>query len=160
MRAVVMRVRWAAVHVAGETVGAIGPGLLALVGVERGDAAHDVEALADKIANLRVFDGAGGPARCVREVSGAVLVVSQFTLLADTRRGRRPDFGRAAPGEEAEPMVDALVARLRTYGLDVQTGRFGAAMQVESVNDGPYTVLVDTRRSLFETTPYGKTPPA
>ncbi len=150
MRAVVMRVTHASVRVADHTAGEIGPGLLVLLGVERGDSAHDVTYLATKVANLRVFDGPDGAWRSAREIHGTVLVVSQFTLLGDVRRGRRPDFGRAAPGPEAEPLIDEGVQALRALNLSVATGIFGAHMQVESVNDGPYTLLVETRRPFSE----------
>lgn len=148
-----MRVGAASVAVHGDVVGSTGRGLLALVGVERGDGPRDALQVADKVAHMRIFDavddGAGRDQRSVLDVQGEVLVVSQFTLLGDTRRGRRPDFFRAAPSAEAEPLVEAVVAQLRVLGLRVGTGRFGADMQVTSVNDGPFTVCVDTRRSLF-----------
>lgn len=149
MRAVAMRVRDASVSIAGEVVGAIGTGLLVLLAVERGDGPRDVLQMADKVASLRVFDGPDGSRKSVIEAQGAVLVISQFTLLGDTRRGRRPDFVRAAPAAEAEPLVRAVVEGLWSQGLQVATGRFGADMQVTSVNDGPFTVWIDSRRSLF-----------
>jgi D-aminoacyl-tRNA deacylase len=138
-------VRRAEVRVDGEVVGAIGEGLLVLVGVAPDDDAGRAEALADKIAALRIFrDDAGKMQHAVRDVAGSVLVVSQFTLFGDTRRGNRPSFIGAAPPEVAEPLVAALVARLRSLGLAVAEGRFGAAMEVESINDGPVTLLLDT----------------
>jgi D-aminoacyl-tRNA deacylase len=142
MRAVVSRVSAAAVTVDGEVVGEIGRGLLSLVGVARTDDAGTAAALARKIHELRIFPGDGG------EVSAAdlglpVLVVSQFTLYADTRKGRRPSWQDAAPGEIAEPLVEAVVAELTARGAAVATGRFGARMQVSSVNDGPFTVILE-----------------
>jgi D-tyrosyl-tRNA(Tyr) deacylase len=132
------------VVVAGELVGAIGPGLLALVGVAGGDAAADADALAGKIAGLRIFDdGHGRMNRSVADVGGEVLVVSQFTLLAETARGRRPSFTSAAEPEVAEPLVARLVAALDATGITTATGRFGARMQVSSVNDGPVTILLE-----------------
>jgi D-tyrosyl-tRNA(Tyr) deacylase len=134
----------ASVVVAGELVGAIGPGLLALVGVAGGDAAADADALAGKIAGLRIFDdGHGRMNRSVADVGGEVLVVSQFTLLAETARGRRPSFTSAAEPEVAEPLVARLVAALDATGITTATGRFGARMQVSSVNDGPVTILLE-----------------
>ncbi len=142
VRAVVMRVGSAAVTVDDEVVGQIGPGLLSLVGVARTDDVDTARSLARKIHELRIFPGADG------EVSAAdlglpLLVVSQFTLYADTRKGRRPSWQDAAPGEVAEPLVEAVVAELRARGATVATGRFGARMQVSSVNDGPFTVLLE-----------------
>lgn len=140
MRAVLQRVRRARVTVGEETVGEIAQeGLLALVGVARGDGPGAVETLVRKIAELRILPGETS----VAEVGAPVLVVSQFTLYGDTRKGRRPSWSHAAPGEEAEPLVDAVVAGLRARGIEVATGRFGAMMQVELVNDGPFTVIVE-----------------
>jgi D-tyrosyl-tRNA(Tyr) deacylase len=134
----------ASVVVAGELVGAIGPGLLALVGVAGGDSAADADALAGKIAGLRIFDdGHGRMNRSVADIGGGVLVVSQFTLLAETARGRRPSFSGAADPEVAEPLVERLVAALDATGIATATGRFGARMQVPSVNDGPVTILLE-----------------
>ena len=144
MRAVLQRVSRASVRVEGETVGEIGPGLLALVGVTQGDGPAEARRLADKLANLRLFeDDAGVMNRSVLEADGAVLVVSQFTLYGDTSRGRRPSWSAASPASHAEPLVEAVAAGLRTHGLPVATGRFGAHMEVELVNDGPVTVLVE-----------------
>ena len=142
MRAVVSRVSTAAVTVDGAVVGEIGAGLLALVGVARTDDVTRARALASKVHELRIFPGTDG------EVSAAdlglpVLVVSQFTLYADTRKGRRPSWQDAAPGETAEPLVEAVVAELRARGCTVATGRFGARMQVSSVNEGPMTLLLE-----------------
>ncbi|MFC0645330.1 D-aminoacyl-tRNA deacylase [Cellulomonas phragmiteti] len=139
MRAVVQRVTRAAVRVEGEVVGAIDrPGLLALVGVTPGDGPEQVELVARKIAELRILRDE----RSAVEVGAPVLVVSQFTLYADVRKGRRPTWNAAAPGAVAEPLVDAVVVALRARGLEVATGRFGADMAVELVNDGPVTILV------------------
>jgi D-tyrosyl-tRNA(Tyr) deacylase len=143
MRAVVQRVSAARVTVAGETVGAIGPGLLVLLGVGHDDDAAAGTALAGKIARLRIFaDEAGHMNRSVLETGGAVLAVSQFTLLADTRKGNRPSFMAAAPPEQAEPLYEGFLEALRTLGLEVATGRFGASMEVALVNDGPVTILM------------------
>lgn len=140
MRAVLQRVRRARVTVGEETVGEVTrEGLLALVGVARGDGPAAVETLVRKIAELRILPGETS----VAEAGAPVLVVSQFTLYGDTRKGRRPSWSHAAPGEEAEPLVDAVVAGLRARGIEVATGRFGAMMQVELVNDGPFTVIVE-----------------
>ena len=141
MRAVVQRVTRAAVHVDGEVVGRIDrPGLLALVGVTPGDGPAQVEVVARKIAELRILRDE----RSAVDVGAPVLVVSQFTLYADVRKGRRPTWNAAAPGPVAEPLVDAVVAALRARGLEVATGRFGADMAVELVNDGPVTILVES----------------
>lgn len=145
MRAVLQRVRAARVLVDGEVTGAIGPGMLAYVGVADGDTAAEAAWLADRIATLRVFAGEERAIdRSLLDVGGAALVVSQFTLLADTRRGRRPSFTGAAPPREAEPLVDAVAEGLRAQGVEVATGRFGAMMQVESTNDGPVTIVLDS----------------
>jgi D-tyrosyl-tRNA(Tyr) deacylase len=138
-------VREASVRVGERETGAIGAGLLVLVGAERGDGPPDVAYVARRIAGMRIFDGPDGGSVDVSQASGAVLVVSQFTLLGDMRRGRRPDFARAAPRAEAEPAVDAVVRALAEAGLRVATGEFGADMQVGSINDGPYTILLDSR---------------
>lgn len=146
MRAVVQRVSEAEVSVGGEIVGAIGEGLLTLVGVTHGDTTADAEALARKLATLRIFrDEHGLMNRSVVEVDGAVLVVSQFTLYGSTGKGRRPSFTEAAAPEEAEVLVDALVEDLAAEGLSVATGRFGAMMQVRLVNDGPVTFVIESR---------------
>ena len=142
MRAVVTRVSAAAVVVDDEVVGEIGTGLLALVGVARSDDADQAVALARKMHELRIFRGADG-AVSAADLGLPVLVVSQFTLYADTRKGRRPSWQEAAPGEVAEPLVEAVVAELRARGATVATGRFGAPMQVSSVNDGPMTLLLE-----------------
>ena len=145
MRSVVQRVRSARVLVDGELVGAIGRGVLAYVGVAEGDTEAEAAWLADKIAGLRIFASGERPSdRSLLDVQGAALVVSQFTLLADTRRGRRPSFTGAAAPEVAEPLVDAVAGALRERGVEVATGRFGAMMQVESTNDGPVTIVLDS----------------
>lgn len=144
MRAVVQRVQHASVTVGDRAVGEIGRGLLALIGVTHDDDDARARKLAAKIAHLRVFaDAAGAMNRSVIDVGGSVLVVSQFTLYGDTSRGRRPSWVAAAPPEYAEALVDMLVAELRGLGLEVSTGTFGAHMQVELVNDGPVTLLLD-----------------
>jgi len=144
VRAVVQRVAWARVRIEGQTVGEIGPGLLVLVGAAAGDTAADAAALADKLAGLRIFPDDGGRMnRSVDEAGGAVLVVSQFTLLGDLRRGRRPSFTAAAPPEEAEPLVDAVAEHLRRAGVPCATGRFRAHMEVELLNDGPVTLVLE-----------------
>ena len=144
MKMVIQRVERAVVRVEGEVVGAIGTGLLVLVGLERGDGPEQVERAARRVASLRVFEDERGLLnRGLDEVDGAVLAVSQFTLAGSIRRGRRPGFDRALPGPEAEPLFDRFVDRLRDDGVRVETGRFGAIMQVELVNDGPVTLLWD-----------------
>lgn len=146
MRVVLQRVSSARVVVEGETVGSVGRGWLALVVVETGDTADDAAWLADKVAGLRAFpDDAGKMNRSVQDISGGVLVVSNFTLAADCRKGRRPSFIAAARPEEAEPLVIAFSNGLRSVGIPVSEGRFGADMQVELVNDGPVTLVVDSR---------------
>lgn len=142
MRAVVSRVGSAAVTVDGEVVGQIGRGLLALVGVGHEDDAERARKLARKVHELRIFP-AGDGARSVGELGLPVLMVSQFTLYADTRRGRRPSWADAAPGEVAEPLVGEVVAELRRRGSEVATGVFGARMLVSSVNEGPMTLLLE-----------------
>ena len=145
MRAVLQRVRSARVLVDGEVVGAIGRGVLVYVGVAEGDTTDEAKWLGDKIAGLRIFASEERPIdRSLLDAGGSALVVSQFTLLADTRRGRRPSFTGAAPPEVAEPLVDAVVEALRASGVEVETGRFGAMMQVESTNDGPVTLVLDS----------------
>jgi D-aminoacyl-tRNA deacylase len=140
VRAVLQRVTRAQVTVEGEVVGRIGPGLVALVGATHDDGPADVERMARKIAELRILP----EERSVEGSGAAVLVVSQFTLYGQTRKGRRPSWVAAAPGEVAAPLVDAVVQDLRGRGIEVATGVFGAMMQVELVNDGPFTVVVDT----------------
>jgi D-tyrosyl-tRNA(Tyr) deacylase len=144
MRAVVQRVERASVRVGAESVGEIGPGLCALVGVTHDDTEVEARKLADKLWNLRIMaDDDGVMNRSVADTTRAVLVVSQFTLYGDTSGGRRPSWIAAAKPEHAEPLVEAVVARLRELGATVATGRFRADMAVELVNDGPVTVLVE-----------------
>jgi D-tyrosyl-tRNA(Tyr) deacylase len=141
VRAIVQRVSRAAVRVGGETVGEIGPGVLVLLGIEPVDDLAAAAALAGKIARLRIFpDAAGRFDRSLLDTGGGALVVSQFTLCADTAKGNRPSFSAAARPEVAEPLYDAFVASLRALGVVVATGAFGAAMAVELVNDGPVTI--------------------
>jgi D-tyrosyl-tRNA(Tyr) deacylase len=140
VRAVLQRVSRASVLVGGETVGEIDrPGLVALIGVTHGDGPEQVAAMARKISELRILRDE----RSVLDVGAPVLVVSQFTLYADTRKGRRPSWNGAAPGEVAEPVVDAVVNALRERGVEVATGRFGAMMEVSLMGDGPVTLVVD-----------------
>jgi len=153
VRAVLQRVRHARVEVGGRVVGAIGPGLLVLVGVEAGDGAADVAHISGKIRDLRIFDDDGGADgrvrmnRAVADIGGAVLVVSQFTLAADCRRGRRPSFDHAAAPDKARSLYEAVVAELRAAGLPVETGEFQAAMSVTLENDGPVTFVLESRRA-------------
>ncbi len=150
MRAVVQRVSRARVEVEGRTTGEIGEGLLVLVGVAKTDAEADAAQLAEKIAGLRLFnDDNGKMNRSVEEVGGAVLVVSQFTLHGDCRKGRRPSFDRAAPAAQAQTLYEKFLHVLRHRGLKVETGVFQAMMEVELVNAGPVTLLVDTDRSFY-----------
>jgi D-tyrosyl-tRNA(Tyr) deacylase len=145
VRAVVQRVSEASVRVDGAVVGRCGHGLLVLLGAAGGDIAEVADRLAAKVARLRVFpDDAGRFDRSLVDVGGAALVVSQFTLLADTAKGNRPGFARAARPEDAEPLVERFCAALRAEGVPVQTGVFGARMEVALVNDGPVTIVVDT----------------
>lgn len=147
MRAVVQRVARAEVRVDGECVGRIGAGLLALVGVAEGDRREDAAYIADKLAHLRLFgDERGRMELSARDQNAAVLVVSQFTLLGDARKGRRPSYTEAARPETAQPLYEEVCRLLREQGLQVETGRFGAMMEVEAVGDGPVTVLLDSRR--------------
>ncbi|MBM3306757.1 MAG: D-tyrosyl-tRNA(Tyr) deacylase [Candidatus Eisenbacteria bacterium] len=146
MRAVVQRVRSGAVTVGGEAVAAIGHGLVVLLGVALGDTADDAARLASRVAGLRIFDdGAGKMNLSALETGGAALVVSQFTLLADCRRGRRPSFAAAAGAEEGRALYERFVELLRGEGLPVETGRFGAHMLLALENDGPVTLVVDSR---------------
>ncbi len=147
MISVVQRVRSAHVIAEAQEVGRIGLGLLVLVGAVRGDSERDVEYLARRLATLRVFPDARARMNLsLHDVDGSVLLVSQFTLAADTRKGRRPSFGRALPPDKAEALIIKLVERLRRDRIEVQTGVFGAPMQVHLVNDGPVTLLLDSRQ--------------
>ena len=147
MRAVIQRVERASVSVEGEIRGQIGAGFLVLIGVEEGDGDADFKYIADKVPNLRVFeDEQGKMNRSLLDVGGELLAVSQFTLLGDARGGRRPSFIAAARPETADPMYERLVADWRARGIRVETGVFGAHMKVALVNDGPVTILLDSRR--------------
>jgi D-tyrosyl-tRNA(Tyr) deacylase len=144
LRAVVQRVSEARVTVDGERVGEIGRGLVVLLGVARGDVEAGAERLAGKVARLRIFeDEAGKFDRSLVDVGGEALVVSQFTLIADTRKGNRPSFTDAAPAEQAEALYERFCGVLREVGVPVETGVFGARMQVELTNDGPVTIVLD-----------------
>jgi D-aminoacyl-tRNA deacylase len=149
MRAVVQRVSAATVHVGDRVVGRIGPGLLAFVGVATEDGPADVQYIAAKIRELRIFpDDQGKMNRSVADTGGSVLVVSQFTLQADCRKGRRPSFDAAAQPALAQALYESVVQTLRTGGLSVETGEFQADMDVELVNDGPVTMLLDSRKTF------------
>lgn len=149
MRLVVQRVSGASVRADGLEAGRIGRGAVVLVGVGTDDSPEVVDRMAAKLIGLRYFeDPAGRTTLSLADVDGTLLVVSQFTLLADVRSGRRPGFTAAAPPAVAEPLVERFVARLREAGAEVVTGRFGAAMEVELVNDGPFTLLIDSARDL------------
>ena len=149
MRAVLQRVRRASVTIDGRVVGVVGHGLLVLLGVGRDDTDRDVDYVAGKIRDLRLFaDADGRMNRSLAEVGGAVLVVSQFTLFGDCRRGRRPSYSGAAAPARARELYEALLERLRLHGLPVQAGEFQAMMDVELVNDGPVTVLLDSGRAF------------
>jgi D-aminoacyl-tRNA deacylase len=144
VKAVVQRVSSACVSVGDETRAEIGPGLCVLLGVARSDTAADAERLAGKVARLRIFENEEGRFdRSLRDTGGAALVVSQFTLIADTAKGNRPSFGHAAPPEQAEPLYEAFCAALQGLGIPVETGVFGARMAVELVNEGPVTIVLD-----------------
>lgn len=146
MRAVVQRVSQARVRVDGQIVGEVGRGLLVLLGVAKDDSADDARWLADKIVGLRIFADADGKMnQDVAEVGGSVLVVSQFTLYGDCRKGRRPSFVDAASPDLAIPMYEAFINGIKAQGVPVATGRFGAMMQVELVNEGPVTLIVDSK---------------
>lgn len=145
MRVVIQRVSRASVKVEGQTVASIGQGLLLLVGVAQGDDEAQAQRMACKCAEMRIFPDAEGKFNLsVTDTGGEALVVSQFTLLADVRRGRRPSFTNAAPPQLAEPLVEAFAQALRQAGVPSQTGRFGAKMDVELVNDGPVTIVMDS----------------
>ena len=147
VRAVVQRASEASVRVDGEVVGRIGPGLVVLLGVGKDDADRDADVLADKVLNLRVFpDEAGQMNRSVLDVGGGLLVISQFTLMGDARKGRRPSYIEAAAPDEANRLYEHFVGRLRPSGLEVATGVFRAMMDVALVNQGPVTILLDSRK--------------
>lgn len=148
MRVVVQRVQRAAVHVDSSEIAAIGGGLLVLAGFEADDASGDLEWMAAKLSKLRVFEDAEGRMNCnVLEAGGEVLAVSQFTLYASTKKGNRPSWGRAAPGEISQPLFQRFVLALeQALGKPVATGKFGADMQVSLINDGPVTITIDSRQ--------------
>ncbi len=147
MRAVVQRVSRAKVTVERQATGEIGPGLLILLGVGRGDARSDADYLADKVAGLRIFEDEHGKMNCsALEVGGAALVVSQFTLYGDVRRGKRPSFDDAAPPQRARELYQYFVERLRAAGLRCETGKFQEMMSVELVNEGPVTIMLDSAK--------------
>lgn len=149
MRVVVQRVKWARVRVNDIIVGEIGPGVLVLLGVGVGDTPADADYLVDKIVNLRIFDDEHGKMnRSVLDVGGAALVVSQFTLYGDCRRGRRPSYSEAAPPETARALYDYFVERVKRFPLRVETGMFQEMMDVELLNDGPVTLLLDSRKTF------------
>lgn len=149
MRAVVQRVSEAYVQLGGQETGRIGRGVLILLGVGQGDELEDVRYLADKIVHLRIFpDAQDKMSLSVQDVGGGVLVVSQFTLYGDCRKGRRPSYTGAAPPERAEELYEAFVEQVRTYSLPVATGRFQEMMMVHLVNDGPVTLLLDSRKGF------------
>jgi len=149
MRCVIQRVTRAKVTVEGAIVGEIGPGFVALVGVEEGDGETDLSYCTEKIIGLRVFeDDEGKMNRSIESAGGSILLISQFTLLGDARHGRRPSFIKAARPETAEPMMRRMEERFANAGIPVQTGRFGADMAVELVNDGPVTILLDSRKTF------------
>ncbi len=149
MRAVVQRVSRAKVSVNGEIVGSIERGLLVLLGIGAADSRSDADYLADKIIGLRIFGDAGGKMDLsVADIGGAVLAVSQFTLYGDMRRGRRPSFDAAAPPQAARELYEYFVEKIRGSGLQCQTGRFQEMMQVELVNDGPVTILLDSTKAF------------
>ena len=146
MKACIQRVQWAKVRVRGEVVGEIGPGFLILLGIAATDTEKELHTLADKVVGLRVFeDGEGKMNHSVQDSHGGILVVSQFTRLADCRKGRRPSFTDAAPPQIAETLCDQFVNLLRASGVNVATGRFREHMEVELLNDGPVTILLDTQ---------------
>jgi len=149
LKALLQRVSRASVNIADELVGRIGWGLLVFVGVANGDTPEDINYLAQKVLNLRIFaDGEGKFNLSVLDIKGELLLISQFTLLADTRKGRRPSFSEAAPPEEAEKLFDQFIEQVKMSGLKLQTGRFQQYMQVEIINDGPVTIMLDSKDRL------------
>ena len=149
MRAVVQRVSRASVTVDGDIIGEIGCGLLVLLGVTHADEQQNADYLVDKIVNLRIFDDADGKMNLsLADTNGGIIVVSQFTLYGDTRGGRRPSFIAAAPGSEAEGLYDYFVAKAKDLVANVATGKFGAMMDVELVNDGPVTIILDSEKTI------------
>jgi len=149
MRAVVQRVRRAQVRVGAEITGEISSGLVVLVGISHSDTSADADYLAGKIAGLRIFEDSDGKMNLsVADVGGAVLAVSQFTLYGDARKGKRPSFEQAAPAQQANGLYQVFVEKIRAAGIPCETGRFQATMQVELVNDGPVTILLDSSRGF------------
>lgn len=149
MRCVVQRVKWARVEVEGRVIGQIGPGYLALVGSEEGDGPADQKYIEDKLCALRLFEDAQGKMNLsLADVGGAVLLVSQFTLLGDARHGRRPSFSHAARPEQAAPMLEEMARNIAGRGIPVATGQFQAHMEVSLLNDGPVTLLLDSRKGF------------
>jgi len=149
LKALLQRVTQASVSIAGEVVGRIGQGLVVFIGVGRGDTLKDIEYLTQKVLNLRIFaDREGKFNLSVLDIGGELLVISQFTLLADTRKGRRPSFDGAAPPDEAENLFNQFVGQVKAGGLKVETGRFQKYMQVEISNDGPVTIMLDSSDRL------------
>lgn len=149
MRAVVQRVRRAQVSVGEEITGEIGSGLLVLVGISQNDTSADADYLAGKIVGLRIFEDSDGKMNLsVADIGGAVLAVSQFTLYGDARKGKRPSFDQAAPADEANGLYQVFLEKIRAAGIRCETGRFQATMQVELVNDGPVTILLDSSRAF------------
>ena len=147
MRVVLQRVSSASVRVDGNVIGDIGPGLVLLIGIHRNDTDEDMHNVMDKCVHLRIFsDETGKMNHSVLDMGGELLVVSQFTLYGDTRKGRRPGFDQAGRPDMAEPLYERAVARLRDHGLQVTTGRFGADMQVDLINDGPVTLIIEHPR--------------
>ena len=149
MRCVVQRVKWAKVEVEGALTGQIGPGFLALVGCQEGDGPQDMGYILDKLCTLRLFEDEQGKMNLsIGQVGGAILLVSQFTLLGDGRHGRRPSFSHAARPELAQPMLDQLAQGIRDRGIPVSTGKFQAHMEVSLLNDGPVTLLLDSKKKF------------
>jgi len=147
MRVVLQRVSSASVRVDGNVIGDIGPGLVLLIGIHRNDTDEDMHYVMDKCVHLRIFSGETGKMNhSILDLGGELLVVSQFTLYGDTRKGRRPGFDQAGRPDMAEPLYERAVARLRDHGLQVATGRFGADMQVDLINDGPVTLIIEHPR--------------
>lgn len=147
MRAVIQRVKGSSVAIDGQTVGQCGHGLMVLIGVENGDTDRDMAYIADKVPNLRIFEDENGKMNLsLMDMGGQILAISQFTLLGDARGGRRPSFTAAARPDTAVPLYEALVEKWRGTGIHVETGVFGADMQVSLINDGPVTILLDSRK--------------